>query len=136
MKHFVLNYKKNLQRGRNTFFLGFGETLIFMSKFSMEAFLEINYELVFQWKEEHIFSCHVSKKPKVLKKIDFWYFKVQVSKWTWIENFKILGFFETNRSVGAKPEKGVQIILQILKPLGNTEILTAELVGDEIEMVA
>ena len=32
------------------------ETLIFMSKFSMEAFLEINYELVFQRKEGHIFS--------------------------------------------------------------------------------
>ena len=71
-----------------------------MSKLSMEAFLEINYELVFQRKEGH-----VPKRPKVLKKIDFWYFKVQVSKLTRIENFQILGFFETNRSVGAKPLK-------------------------------
>ena len=31
-------------------------TLIFMSKFSMEAFLEINHELVFQRKEGTIFS--------------------------------------------------------------------------------
>ena len=37
------------------------ETLIFMSKFSMEAFLEINYELVFQRKEGHIFSYHPKK---------------------------------------------------------------------------
>ena len=107
LKVFVLNPQKNWQRGRNTF-LGFcdlNETLIFMSKFSMEAFLEINYEFVFQRKEGHIFSYHVPKQPKVLKKIYFWYFKVQVSKWTRIENFQILDFCETNRSVGAKPQK-------------------------------
>ena len=34
------------------------------------------------------------------------------------------------------PKKGVQILLQILKPLSNTEILTPELVGDQIKMVA
>ena len=37
-KHLFLNFDLN-------------ETLIFMSKFSMEACLEINYELVFQRKE-------------------------------------------------------------------------------------
>jgi hypothetical protein len=40
-------------------FLGFcdsNKTLTVMSKFSMEAFREINYELVFQRKEGHIFS--------------------------------------------------------------------------------
>ena len=61
--------------------LGFcdsNETLIFMPKFSMEAFLEINYVLVFQRKEGHIFSNHVPKRPKALKKIDFLYFNVQV----------------------------------------------------------
>ena len=30
----------------------------------------------------------------------------------------------------------MQILLQILKPLSDTEMLTPELVGDEIEMVA
>jgi hypothetical protein len=30
----------------------------------------------------------------------------------------------------------VQILLQILKPLSDTEILTPELVGDQIKMVA
>ena len=67
LKHFVLNHQKNGQRGSNTF-LGFcdsNETLIFMSKFSMEAFIEINYELVFQRKEGHILSQHVPKRPKV-----------------------------------------------------------------------
>ena len=106
LRHFVLNHLKNGRRGRNTF-LGFcdsNETLIFMTKFSMEAFLEINYELDFQRKEGHIFLWHVPKRPKVWKKTDFWYFKVQVSKWTRTENFKILGFFVTNRSVGAKPQ--------------------------------
>ena len=76
-----------------------------MSKYSMEAFLEINYELVFQRKEWHIFSYHVPKKQTVLKKIYFWYFKVQVSKWTQIENFQIIGFFDTNRSIQAQPKK-------------------------------
>ena len=44
--------------GRITFsgFCDSNETLIFMSKFNMEAFLEINYELVFQREEGHIFS--------------------------------------------------------------------------------
>ena len=37
-------------------FCDLNETLIFMSKFSMESSLEINYELVFQRKEGHIFS--------------------------------------------------------------------------------
>ena len=50
-------------------------------------------------------------------------------------NRKLPIFFETNRSVGAKPQKGVQILLQILKPLSDTEILTPGLVGDQIEKV-
>ena len=92
-------------------FCDWNETLIFKSKFSQEAFLEINYELVFQRKEGHIFSYHVPKRPKVLKKTDFSYFKVQVSKWTQIENFQILGFLETKRSVGAKPQKNFANII-------------------------
>ena len=45
--------------GEETPFLGFcdsNETLIFMSKFRVEAFLEIDYALVFQRKEGHICS--------------------------------------------------------------------------------
>ena len=34
------------------------------------------------------------------------------------------------------PKKGLQILLQILKPLSDTGILTPELVGDQIKMVA
>ena len=77
----------------------------------MVDFLENKYELVFQRQEGNIFLYHFPKRPTVLKKIDFWYFKVQVSKWTRIENFKILGFFDTNRSVGAKPQKGCANII-------------------------
>ena len=44
--------KKNERRGRNDLI----ETLIFIFKFSMEPFLDINSELVFQRKEGHIFS--------------------------------------------------------------------------------
>ena len=55
---FCLKSLENGQGGRNTFsgFCDPNETLIFMSKLSIEAFLEINYELVFQRKEGHIFS--------------------------------------------------------------------------------
>ena len=77
----------------------------------MEDFLENIYELVFQRKEGHVFSKHVPKRPKVLKKIYFWYFEDQVSKLTGIENFQILGFFETNKSVGAKPPKRLANII-------------------------
>ena len=60
-------------------FVYLNETLIFMSKLSLEAFLLMSYEWVVQRKEGNILSYHVSN---VLKKIFFWCFKVQVSKWT------------------------------------------------------
>ena len=53
-----------------------------MSKFCMEACLQMTYELVVQRKEGHVFLYHVSKRLKMLKKIDFSYIKVQVSKRT------------------------------------------------------
>ena len=46
-----------------------------------------------------------------------------------------MGFFETNWSVGAKPQKSVQILWQIRKPLSITEILTPAVVGDQIKIV-
>ena len=46
-----------------------------------------------------------------------------------------MGFLKTNRPVGAKPQKGVLILLQILSPPSNKEILAPELVGDQSEMV-
>ena len=98
----------------------------------MEVFLKINYELIFQRKEGHMFSYQVPKRPKVLKKIYFWYFKVQVSKWTRIENFQVLGCFETSRSVGAKPQKRCANIIadsESFKRYGD------ELEGDQSEMV-
>ena len=52
-----------------------------------------------------------------------------------MENFHLLGFFETNRSVGAHPPKNVQIFLQNLNPVNNAEILAPELVGGQGEMV-
>ena len=49
------------------------KTLILMSKFSMEACLQMSYEFVVQIKEKHILSYHVQKRQKVLKKIYFFY---------------------------------------------------------------
>ena len=70
--------------GKNPFFTfcDSNETFIFMAKFSMEACLQMSYELVFQRKKGHIFSYHVPKQLNVLQKVYFWYFKVQVSKRT------------------------------------------------------
>ena len=59
-------------------------------------------------------SYHVAKKPIVLKKINFQYSKVQVSKRILTENFKFLVCFETDRSVD------------------NAEILAPELVGEGV----
>ena len=58
-----------------------------------------------------------------------------MKKTTLTTNLIFLGFFETNGSVGAKPQKIVQILLQILNPLSDTEILAPEWVGDQSEMV-
>ena len=85
-----------MERKYKFFFLTFcdsNETFIFMSKFRMEVLPQIKYELVIQRKDGHIFSCHVLKRPKVWKKINFWYSKVQVAKRTETENLQFLGFF-------------------------------------------
>ena len=52
-----------------------------------------------------------------------------------MENFHFLGFFETNRSVGAHLPKKVQVFLKILNPVNNAEILAPELLGGQSEMV-
>ena len=78
-------------------FCDLNETLIFMSKFRMEACPQMKYELVVQRKEEYI-TCPKTKIPKVEKKIDFLYSKVNISKRSQTENFQWLGVFETNVS--------------------------------------
>ena len=47
------------------------ETFFFMSKFSMEAFSQMKYELKVKRKKGHNFSYNVPKRPKVEKKIYF-----------------------------------------------------------------
>ena len=47
----------------------------------------------------------------------------------------MLGFLETNRFVGAEPQTGVQILLQILNSLSNTDILAPQWGGDQSKMV-
>ena len=51
-----------------------------------------------------------------------------------LPNFGLFWDKQVRRS--QTPKKGVQILLQILKPYSDTEILTTELVDDLIEMVA
>ena len=48
----------------------------------------------------------------------------------------MLGFFETNRSVGAKPQKRCTNIIADSETFQRYGDLTPELVGDQIEMVA
>ena len=50
-----------------------------------------------------------------------------------MENFHFLGFFETNRSLGAHPPKKVQVFLQILNPVNDAEIFGT--CGGQSEMV-
>ena len=85
----------------------------------------MSYELVVKRKEKHILSYHFPKRRTVLKKIDLWYLKVQVSKWTQAKNY-----------MEAKPQKKrEQIWVQILHPVTNTEFFAPELEGDQNEMV-
>ena len=51
-----------------------------------------------------------------------------------LQNFGLFWDKQVCRSQTTK--KGVQILSQILKPFSDTEIMTPELVGDPIEMVA
>jgi hypothetical protein len=103
----------------------------------MEAFLEINYELVFPKKgRSHIFISYLKKNQKFKRKLTF-----DISKFKFQNGLekKTSKFLALLRQTGLKEpssKKCVQIILQILNPLSDTEILTPELVGDQIEMVA
>ena len=84
LKHFVLNLYINGRRGRNTF-LGFcdsNETLIFMANLVWKIFLKLIMNLFSKERKDTSFHSMSQK-----------------------ESFNILGFFETNRSVGAKPLK-------------------------------
>ena len=109
------------------------ETIIFMFKFSMEAYPQMKFELVFQQKELHIFSYHVPKRTKSLKK-----------NWLLIFNFKkrleqptsiSWAFWDKQVCESLTPPKNVQVFLQILNPVNDAEILTPELVGGQSEMV-
>ena len=58
-------------KAKNPFFNFFdsNETLIFMSKFSIEACQQMKYELFVPRKEGHIFSYHVQKEQKFTQKL-------------------------------------------------------------------
>ena len=82
--------------------------------------------MVLQREEGHILSYHVPKIAKFVKKINFWYFKVQVSKRTCTKNIKFLGFFEINRPIGSKPPKKFANIIadsEICKQYGDFDTL-------------
>ena len=58
-------------------------------------------------------------------------FKTDLNKKTKIS----LAFFRQMALWEPNPQKSVQILLQILNPITNTEILAPESVGDQSEMV-
>ena len=101
----------------------------------MEACPAMKYELVVQIKEGHHFSYNVPKKPKVEKKIYFWYSKVQVSKRTQQKTSNFWAFLRQTGLWEPNPQKYVQIFLQILNPANDAEILAPELVDGQSEMV-
>ena len=77
----------------------------------MEAYLEINYELVFQRKEGHNFSYHVPKRPTILKQFSF-----DISKFKFQNRLKQkisgFGFFFLDKRVcrSQTPKKCANII--------------------------
>ena len=109
LKHFVLNHEKNWQRGRNTF-LGFcdsNETLIFMSKFSMKAFLKNIMNLFSKERKCTSFHSMSQKDQKFWRKLTFDISKFKFQNGLEKKTSKCWAFFQTNRSVGAKPQNKV-----------------------------
>ena len=103
-----------------------------MAKFSMEACPQVGYP---KKKRTHLVKSYPKKTNSF---VDF--LLVDISKFKLqnklkLKNLNLLGFFETNGFDRAKPPKSVQILLQILNPVTNTEILAFEQVGDQSEMV-
>ena len=101
----------------------------------MEDGPEMRFELVVQKKEQSILSNHVPETRKVLKKIDFWYSKVCVSKWTQKENLIFWTFLCKQVCGSQPPNKMCKYFFQILKPVNNAEVLSPDLVGYQREMV-
>ena len=89
LEHLVFNCYINewWERIHYFTFCDLNETFIVMSKFSIKACPQMN-ELIVQRKQGHIFSYHVPKRPKALKKTGLWYSKFQVPKRTCTENFQ------------------------------------------------
>ena len=75
------------------------------------------------------------EKTHFLKKIKILFFQTNFKTDLNQKLFFLFGFVYTNGSEGARPSKNMQILLQILSPVSNTEIWAPELVGEQNEMV-
>ena len=75
-------------------------------------------------------SYNVSKYQQFLRKFTFGILKFKFQNGLKQKKIQVMAIVETNQPVEAKPpKKSVEILLQILKPLSNTKILTPELVN-------
>ena len=137
IKTFVFNHVKNGQRGRNTWFRFFKTHIKhkFVCSNSMEAHPPMRYKLIVQRQKRHILSYHVPKRPTVFKKIYFWHLKVQVWKRTLNKNLIFGDFLRQTAHRETNPQNNGQILLQILNPVSDMNILAPELVGDQSEEV-
>ena len=85
-------------------FCDLNETLTFLSKFSMEAYPLMKYELVVQRKEAHILSYHVPKSPKKMQENLLLVFKSSSFKTDSNRNLNV-GLFKNRQVCGSLNHK-------------------------------
>ena len=89
------------------FFCDSHETFIIMAKFSMDDCPQMRYELFVQKKEGHILSYHGPKRPKALKKINFFIFQGSSFKTNLDNFFLFLNIFLDEQLCGSLTAKTV-----------------------------
>ena len=116
-------------------FFDLKETFIFISKFCMESWSHLKYELFVQSKKDTY--CHIMSQEdqKLENKFTFDIPKFKLQKVLEQKTSNVWLFWEQQVFGGLTANKNVQVFLQILNWVNNAMILTPEFVCDKSEMV-
>ena len=131
LTYLVCNHYKNGGRGKIHFctFCDSNESLIFMSKFSMEACPQMNW-----WSKESkdtIFHIMSQKDQKLNRKLTFDIPKFKFHNGLEQKTSNIWSFLRQTGLWEPSPPTNMQVFLQILNPVSDAEVLAHELVGGQ-----
>ena len=115
-------------------FFDLNENFIFMSKSSMEAWPQLQYELFVQSKKDTY--CHIMSQEdqKLKSKFTFVIPKFKLQKVLEQKTSNVSLFWEQQVFGGLTANKNIQVFLHILNWVNNAMIWTPELVCDKSEM--